>query len=211
MDQDEVRNIHRIRALVEQVPNIFCQNCEIGHITGSALIVDLNTESFLLHYHKKLGKWLQFGGHFGFGEYGFELDPADVALREAEEETGIVGLDHLVKYLARREEAVVQGGLCEGVVRNSIDPVDIDIHDVPSAKGAPDHVHLDFRYVLAVPDENPVLQPPEGESTQFLWVPFGYPEYYRGKVDSSLLRLIEKAELLMPITNKKTVTKCSDL
>jgi 8-oxo-dGTP pyrophosphatase MutT (NUDIX family) len=196
-DDDEEGRIRRIRDLVEQVPNIFCKNCEIGHITGSALIVDLQRESFLLHYHKRLGKWLQFGGHCGFGDHGFETNPADVALREAGEETGIGGLEHLTRYIAEDTATSEQGDLREGEEASRIDPVDIDIHDVCSGKGTPGHVHLDFRYILAVPDANPVIQPQEGESNQFAWIEFRTFQLYQDKVDRSLRRFIKKAERLI--------------
>ena len=195
-NEEEIHNVNRIRDLIERVPNIFCQNCEVGHITGSALVVNVQTESFLLHYHKKLDKWLQFGGHCGFGENGFEVDPADVALREAQEETGIRGLQHLLTELAA-QSAASEGKMEGSGLHKTICPVDIDIHDVPAWKGAPHHVHLDFRYVIVVRDKNSVIQPAEGESTQFLWTEFHKRELLKEKIDSSLCRLIGKAELLL--------------
>lgn len=198
VDEAELKNISQIRDLVERVPNIFCQNCEKGHITGSALIVDLKAEAFLVHYHKKLGKWLQFGGHCGFGNSGFELNPADVALREAEEETGILGLAHFKDCISDGLNTAIQIDRSQERARNSIlPPVDIDIHAVSSVRGAPDHLHLDFRYLLVVPGTDSVIQPGVGESTQFAWVEFRNVESYRDRLDGSLLRLIGKAELLI--------------
>lgn len=50
--------------------------------TASVLIVFKN--KVLLHKHKKLGIWLQPGGHIELNE-----DPNEAALREAKEETGL--------------------------------------------------------------------------------------------------------------------------
>ena len=53
------------------------------HVTGSAIVLD-DRDRTLLHRHKRLGLWLQPGGHVDPGE-----GPPAAALREAREETGI--------------------------------------------------------------------------------------------------------------------------
>ena len=50
------------------------------HVTGSALVI--GPRGVLLHRHKKLGIWLQPGGHVDGGEA-----PWEAARREAGEET----------------------------------------------------------------------------------------------------------------------------
>ncbi|MDR1010766.1 MAG: NUDIX domain-containing protein, partial [Opitutaceae bacterium] len=59
----------------------------IGHLTGSAWIVDAERRRVLLTHHRKLDKWLQPGGHADG-----ELDLASVAMREAREESGLTKL-----------------------------------------------------------------------------------------------------------------------
>lgn len=53
------------------------------HITGSAIVV--GPRGTVLHRHKRLGLWLQPGGHLDPGEW-----PHDAALRETREETGLL-------------------------------------------------------------------------------------------------------------------------
>src|SRR3989344_1630221 len=50
--------------------------------TASAFIV--HGDKVVLHKHKKLGMWLQPGGHIELHE-----DPVEAVLREAKEETGL--------------------------------------------------------------------------------------------------------------------------
>ncbi len=60
----------------------FKRSLLIGHITGSAWVVDRGRGMVLLTHHRKLNKWLQLGGHCdGDG------DVRAVALREACEES----------------------------------------------------------------------------------------------------------------------------
>ncbi|KRV47113.1 NUDIX hydrolase [Wenjunlia vitaminophila] len=69
-------------------PDGMWKACSAGHLTASALVVDPSRGQVLLTLHRKLGMWLQTGGH---------CEPADTslgaaALREATEESGISGL-----------------------------------------------------------------------------------------------------------------------
>ena len=73
----------------------------------------------LLTYHRKLGRWLQLGGHADG-----DANLAGVALREAVEESGIADL------------AIDPA------------PVDLDIHVIPARPGEPEHLHLDTRFLV---------------------------------------------------------------
>src|SRR3989338_6271061 len=65
----------------------FERSLETGHVTGSAWLVHPTEDKVLLHFHKKLQKWMQFGGHADGSS-----DFLNVAVREAEEESGILGV-----------------------------------------------------------------------------------------------------------------------
>jgi len=92
-----------------------------GHVTGSAWLVDGSGERVLLTHHRKLGRWLQLGGHS-------DGDPRllEVAMQEAREESGLA-----VAPLSR-------------------EIFDLDIHEIPARKPDPTHLHYDVRFALQV-------------------------------------------------------------
>ena len=90
-----------------------------GHLTASSWLVDRSGRRVLLTHHRKLGRWLQLGGHADG-----DVDLGRVALREAEEESGLEGL-------------TLEGGL-----------FDLDRHWIPVREDVPGHWHYDVRYVV---------------------------------------------------------------
>ncbi len=82
-DAVEAASLHRTRRLLARLADPFDRDSGPVHVTGSALIRD-GAGRVLLHRHKRLGVWLQPGGHLDPGE-----EAADAARREAVEETGV--------------------------------------------------------------------------------------------------------------------------
>lgn len=174
-DSKEARDIQRINALIAEHPNILNMNCEIGHITASAAIVHAASGRTLLHWHKRLNRWLQVGGHADY-----ETDFALVALREAQEETG---LPDLAFFPPAAKPA----------------PIDFDVHEIPENGAIPQHLHLDFRYLL-VTNQPAALAPVQGESERFRWLSFAEALAPGDDIDDSLRRLIRKAAKLVDST-----------
>ncbi|MET9430312.1 MULTISPECIES: NUDIX hydrolase [unclassified Streptomyces] len=85
-DQPELRQLYLDHLAAH--PDGMWKACEAGHLTASALVVDPERGRVLLTLHKKLGMWLQMGGHCEPGDETV----AGAALREATEESGIPGL-----------------------------------------------------------------------------------------------------------------------
>ena len=103
----------------------------LGHITASGLVI--NNDKVLLVFHPYVRRWLQLGGHIDAGE-----TPIDAAIREVYEETGLV---------------------CE-LAAGSCDPLDIDVHIIPSnpSKGEEEHLHIDLLFLLKVIKEDIPLE-----------------------------------------------------
>lgn len=148
----------------------FERSCVPGHVTGSAWVVSEDGGRFLLTHHRKLGRWLQLGGHSDG-----DPDTAQVALREAREESGIAALT-----LAT----------IDGVVQ----PLDLDAHEIPARADEPSHIHYDVRFLVVAP-LNAVTTVSE-ESLALRWFPadqpLGIPH------DDSVARLQRKAGLVRP-------------
>ncbi len=91
----------------------------VGHFTGSCWLVSNDGERVLLTHHKKLERWLQLGGHADG-----DSDLAQVALREAEEESGLVNL--------------------------TVEPdiFDLERHAIPTRGAEPEHYHHDVRFLV---------------------------------------------------------------
>lgn len=81
-DQREERSRRLLIAVLEQVERPFDRDAQLTHVTASAVVV--GCRGTLLHVHRRLGRWLQPGGHIDSGE-----EPASAALREVGEETGL--------------------------------------------------------------------------------------------------------------------------
>jgi 8-oxo-dGTP pyrophosphatase MutT (NUDIX family) len=82
VDERHEASIAEFLAALDQLPSPFDQDADPTHVTASAIVVGLR--GTVLHRHKRLGLWLQPGGHIDGDE-----TPWDAALRETQEETGL--------------------------------------------------------------------------------------------------------------------------
>ncbi len=141
---EEARDLDRVRELL--VGRDPWGRSSLLHVTGSAFVLHPDTGRVLLRWHERMQGWLHVGGHAGAGE----TSPFQVALREAEEETGL-------RDLAPWPEAS----------RPTL--VHVVIVPVPAGRGEPEHEHADFRYLLTTgrPDD----ATPETATARLHWLP----------------------------------------
>lgn len=81
----EERSLSRTLAFLDWLRAPFDESADPTHVTASAVVLDTD-DHVLLHRHKRLGIWLQPGGHVDPGE-----TCEQAALREVAEETGLAG------------------------------------------------------------------------------------------------------------------------
>ena len=136
----EISTWQRFIEFVAHNPDCFSRDLQIGHITGSAWVVNATGDRVVLTLHRKLNKWIQLGGHCDG-----ESNVLQVALREAIEESGV-----------------------EKIQVISPEIFDLDVHLVPLYKNIPAHFHFDTRFAFRMAENQPLQI--SDESHDLAWV-----------------------------------------
>ncbi|MDQ3310727.1 MAG: NUDIX domain-containing protein [Actinomycetota bacterium] len=139
VDERERASISSFLEHVDRLVAPFDEEASPVHVTGSAVIV--GERGVVLHRHRRLGIWVQPGGHIDTGE-----TPWEAALREAREETGLPVVAAPIDPVRRRPPLL-----------------HVDVHD-----GGRGHRHLDLRYLMHCDPIEPA--PPPGESQDVEWL-----------------------------------------
>jgi len=168
-DDKERADLELMRAQRLLLPAPLSRSQPAAHFTGSAVVTD--GRRVALVHHRKLGRWLQPGGHV-------EADDGDdllaTALREAREETGCSVVPHPT---APR-------------------PLDVDVHPIPSRGTEPAHLHLDVRF-LVLTSEADALRVDPAESRGARW--FEFEEAIQGAGTPEMKRLLSKTRAVLGI------------
>ncbi|MGC2310840.1 MAG: NUDIX hydrolase [Candidatus Babeliaceae bacterium] len=124
-----------IISFIHKHENCFDRSLEIGHITASAWLLNKDHSKALLMHHTKLNKWFQLGGHCDGNP-----DVLSVALKEAQEESGIMSILPVDSNI-----------------------FDIDIHLIPENSREKAHYHYDIRFLLHVTSNEQIVQNSESK------------------------------------------------
>lgn len=160
---EQTETADRMLTFLRTQKNCFLRSCKPGHFTGSAWLINPGGDKILLTLHHKLQRWMQTGGHADG-----DAQILRVALREAEEESGIQGIESV-----------------------GSDIFDIDIHLIPEnkAKGEPAHYHYDVRYLLRAPHEHFIIS---DESDDLRWWSKEDFSTHSAELDASVTRMAER-------------------
>lgn len=138
-DADQARLRDAYLSHLDRHADGWSRRCPGAHLTASSLICSADGSRVLLVLHRRLGRWLQTGGHIEPGDASLP----DAALREAREESGLPDL--------RLIPEIVQ----------------LDRHEVPCGPVRPAY-HLDVRYVIvADPNGSPVVSDESDQARWF--------------------------------------------
>lgn len=137
---EEIEYKERMIKFIHEHPECFERSLAVGHITASAWLLSKNRTQALLMHHAKLNRWTQLGGHCDG-----VADALQVAIKEAQEESGIMAIQPLSTAI-----------------------FDIDIHLIPANIREAEHYHYDVRFLLGVASNEEVVQ--NAESKELRWI-----------------------------------------
>jgi 8-oxo-dGTP pyrophosphatase MutT (NUDIX family) len=125
-DAVERRHRDRMLSLLQATADPFSRSSfSPGHFTASGFVLSADAGALLLIHHKKLGRWLQPGGH---------IEPEDASVIEA----------------ARRELREEVGLERLSLARPAV--FDLDVHAIPALGHEPAHEHFDVRMLFRAED-----------------------------------------------------------
>ncbi len=127
--------------------NLLNRSSIVAHITSSAFLIDKSKDKTLMVYHNIYNSWSWTGGHAdGDG------DLLAVAVREAQEETGVKNIHPVYKDVFSLDVLPVLGHIKRGTY-------------------IPAHIHLSVAY-LCEADERETLKCKPDENSSVSWIPF---------------------------------------
>lgn len=145
-EQEAHDQAQMLRFLCEH-PDALDRTCLAGHVTASAWVVNPARTKVLMAYHRIYDSWAWLGGHADGEE-----DLRAVALREAQEESGIL-------HARLASEEIL-----------SIETLTVDGH-VKRGEWVPSHLHFNVTFLVEA-DEDEALRACEAENKAVRWFAF---------------------------------------
>lgn len=174
-DEQEQTDQRIILEYITQYPDtVLTRRNEYAHITSSGFVVNADATKVLMAHHDLYRVWAWTGGHADG-----DSDLLAVALREAQEETGISHIRPLSSAIASLDILPVWGHVKRG-------------------RYVAAHQHLNVTYLLTA-DESDPLTPRPGENSGVAWLPADRLTQLTNEweMDHVYLKLLDRARALL--------------
>lgn len=145
-DEQEARDKEQMLYFIDHFDDVLTRNNTIGHFCAAAFVVNKEKNKMAAVYHIITDGWTYPGGHADGEE-----DLLQVALREAEEETG------LKTKVLKEEPCLISTNLVPAHIKRG--------------KFVSPHLHFDVLYLMEA-DETKTLTYREDESKGVKWISF---------------------------------------
>lgn len=132
----------------ESQPDVFTRENKVAHFTASSWLVNKEHTKVLMIYHNLYNSWAWTGGHADG-----DRDLLAVAIKEAQEETGVQNIVPVKESIYSIETLTVDGHMKKG-------------------KYVPSHLHLNVTYLLEA-DEDEILRVKPDENSGVAWFDLG--------------------------------------
>ena len=146
VNEQEEQDRKLILHCLDTEENLFTRENRLAHMTASAWIVNEPRTKVLMAYHNIYHSWSWLGGHADG-----ETDLLKVALKEAQEESGIRHVKPVSEKIYSLEVLTVDGHVKKGAYVSS-------------------HLHLNVTYLLQA-EETDTLHIKEDENSNVAWFP----------------------------------------
>lgn len=145
-NEQEERDKEMMLSLLATEEDIFTRENAVAHFTASAWLVNKSRDKVLMIYHNIYNSWAWTGGHADG-----ETNLLAVAMKEAQEETGVMDIRPVTEDIFSIETLTVDGHVKRGAYVSS-------------------HLHLNVTYLLEA-DEEEVLRVKPDENSGVKWFP----------------------------------------
>jgi len=164
--------------------NILLRSNEIAHMTSSGFIMNKDLSKVLVIFHKIYQAWGWTGGHMDG-----DVDCLQVAIKEAQEETGLTSIRPLSQGIMSLDVLPVWGHMKGG-------------------KYVSAHLHLNTAYVL-IADEGAQLIKNAEETDGVMWIDVADIEKYCDEPDLVIVyhKLIKAAKAYDPLKIRRVVSR----
>lgn len=145
VNEQEERDRTLLLRWINSGADILTRENEVAHLTASAWVMSPDRTKVLMAYHNLYDSWAWLGGHADG-----ESDLLAVALREAEEESGIGAVCPVTEEILSIETLCVEGHEKRG-------------------RYVPCHLHLNVTYLLEADPDQPLRVKPD-ENSAVAWI-----------------------------------------